>query len=186
MRTSGPARAPGSLWRPLLAAMAALLAGWTAGAEPEARPEKQLEGEVVEVIDGDSLRLLVAGSSIPIRLAQIDAPEKDQPYGSESKAALMEIAAGKKARVTVIDVDRYGRSVGEVYVGELHVNGEMVRRGHAWAYTRYARTLDIIDLEDQARREGRGIWALPESQRDAPWVWRHRERQATPDPGELR
>ena len=55
--------------------MAALLAGWAAGAEPEAGPLKQLEGEVVEVIDGDSLTLLVAGSRIRIRLAQIDAPE---------------------------------------------------------------------------------------------------------------
>jgi endonuclease YncB( thermonuclease family) len=181
MRCSGPAT--GLPWKPLLAA---LIAGWAAGAEAQAGPESQLEGEVVEVIDGDSLTLLAAGSRIAIRLAQIDAPELDQPYGPESKAALTGLAAGRTARVTVVGLDRYGRSVGEVYVGGLHLNAEMVRRGHAWAYTRYARTLDIIDLEDEARRAERGIWALPESQRDAPWVWRHRERRATPDPGELR
>ena len=80
----------------------------------------------------------------------------------------------------VIDVDVYGRSIGEVFVGELHVNAEMVRRGHAWAYTRYVRGLEIVDLESEARAAGRGLWQLPEAQRDAPWQWRHSAKQSLP------
>ncbi len=139
-----------------------------------------LSGRIVSITDGDTLTLLVDREQIRIRLAQIDAPESAQPYGKKSKAALSELAFGKRARVEVVDVDRYGRTVGEVYVGGLHVNSEMVRSGHAWAYTAYARSLEIIAFEDEARAAGLGLWALPESERDPPWIWRHPHPPKTP------
>ena len=137
-----------------------------------------LEGRVVGIHDGDTLTLLVDERPVKIRLAQIDAPEMRQPYGRRAKAALSDYASGKPARVEVVDVDDYGRSVGEVYVDGVHVNFEMVRQGHAWAYTRYARGVEIVDLENEARAARRGLWRLPEEQRDPPWVWRHRGRQS--------
>ena len=139
-----------------------------------------LEGRVVGVTDGDSLTLLVGREELKIRLAQIDAPERGQPYGSRSKQALSDLAYGRTAQVRVIDIDAYGRSVGEVYVDGVHVNSEMVRQGYAWAYTRYARSTDIIDLEKEARTARVGLWSLPEDQRDAPWVWRHDRRKRPP------
>ena len=138
-----------------------------------------LAGKVVSVTDGDTLDLLVDGRKVRIRLAQIDAPEKAQPYGKRSTAALYSMAFGKSARVVVVDVDRYGRSIGDVYVGDLYVNREMVRRGHAWAYTRFSPSVEILDVEDAARAEERGLWTLPESERDAPWIWRHSRRKPT-------
>ena len=142
-----------------------------------------LEGRVVGIGDGDTLTLLVDARPVKIRLAQIDAPELRQPYGRRAKAALSDYAFGKPARVEVVDVDDYDRRVGEVYVAGVHVNFEMVRQGHAWAYTRYARGVEIVDLENEARAAQRGLWRLPEAQREPPWVWRHRGRrpQAQPD-----
>jgi endonuclease YncB( thermonuclease family) len=140
-------------------------------------PAAVLEGRVVGITDGDTLTLLVDGRSVRIRLAEIDAPEMGQPYGRQAKAALSKLAFGRSARVEVVDEDDYGRQVGEVHVGGVHVNFEMVRQGHAWAYTRYARSTEVIDLESEARRAGRGLWRLPESQRDPPWNWRHGERR---------
>jgi endonuclease YncB( thermonuclease family) len=147
-----------------------------------------LSGRIVSITDGDTLTLLVDREQIRIRLAQIDAPESAQPYGKKSKAALSELAFGKTARVEVVAVDRYGRTVGEVYVGGLHVNSEMVRSGHAWAYTVYSRSLEIIAFEDEARAAGLGLWALPESERDPPWIWRHPHSPKTPpvDPSSFR
>jgi endonuclease YncB( thermonuclease family) len=49
---------------------------------------------------------------------------------------LSKLAFGKRARVVVVDRDRYGRSVGRVYVGDMDVNAEMVRRGAAWVCRR--------------------------------------------------
>jgi endonuclease YncB( thermonuclease family) len=143
-----------------------------------AGPGAVLEGRVVGVADGDTLTLLVERRPVRIRLAQIDAPEIGQPYGRRSKAALSELVFGKPAQVAVVDEDDYGRQVGEVYVAGVHVNFDMVRQGHAWAYTRFARSTEVIDLESDARRAGRGLWRLPESQRDPPWVWRQRGRRS--------
>jgi endonuclease YncB( thermonuclease family) len=144
-----------------------------------------LTGRVVGVTDGDTLTLLVDREKIRIRLAQIDAPESNQPYGKQAKAALSTLAFGKQARVEVVDIDRYGRTVGEIFVDEIDVNHEMVREGHAWAYTKYSHTTEIIGLEDSARAANKGLWALPENQREPPWLWRHRPREPRPKPGPL-
>ena len=148
-------------------------------------PPRTLTGRVVGITDGDTLTLLVDREQVRVRLAQIDAPESDQSYGKKAKAALSALAFGKQARVEVVDIDRYGRTVGEVFVDGIDVNREMVREGYAWAYTKYSHTAEIIELEDSARAANKGLWALPESQREPPWLWRHPPRAPRPEPGPL-
>jgi endonuclease YncB( thermonuclease family) len=92
----------------------------------------ELVGKVVGITDGDTLTLLVGRREVKIRLAEIDTPERRQPYGSRAKEALSKLAFGKRARVVVVDQDRYGWTVGRVYVGDVDVNAELVRRGAAW------------------------------------------------------
>ncbi len=160
----------------------AFMAAWAQATS--AAPPRELTGQVTRVIDGDTLELTAPGNTVVrIRLAQIDAPEKSQPYGERATAALAALTLGKLARVEVVDLDRYGRTVGEIYTEDLHVNKEMVRQGHAWAYTRYVNSLAIIDLEDEARQHQRGLWKLPPAERDPPWEWRRRRRsQGAPEP----
>ncbi|MBW2542941.1 MAG: thermonuclease family protein [Deltaproteobacteria bacterium] len=178
-------------WSPWLLALAAAVfaaSGCPAATDLPSASDADvsfLEGRVVGITDGDTLTLLVGREQVRIRLAQIDAPESDQPYGKKSKAALSALAFRKQAHVEVVDVDRYGRTVGEVFVGDVDVNREMVREGHAWAYTRYSHSTEIIELEDEARAARKGLWALPESQREPPWLWRHPPRAARPEPGPL-
>jgi endonuclease YncB( thermonuclease family) len=140
-------------------------------------PESEAFGVVSRVIDGDSLELAISGSQLKIRLAEIDAPERDQPYGSEATAALEKLVQGRGVRIEVVAIDRYGRTVARVYRGRLDVNAEMVRRGNAWAYTRYAETVEIINAEDEARAGRRGLWKLPPTDREAPWTWREKRRR---------
>jgi len=72
---------------------------------------------------GDTLTVLMASKEqIKVRLAEIDTPEKKQPYGTRAKQALSKLAFGKAARVVEVDRDRYGRVVGRVYVGDVDVN----------------------------------------------------------------
>jgi len=171
-----------------LSAAVLLLPGCPAGSEfaPTSGAESRiLDGRVVGITDGDTLTLLVDREQIRIRLAQIDAPESDQPYGKNAKAALSALAFGKQARVEVVDIDRYGRTVGEVFVDGIDVNYEMVREGHAWAYTKYSHTTEIIELENGARAAKKGLWALPENQREPPWLWRHAPRAPRPRSGPL-
>jgi endonuclease YncB( thermonuclease family) len=134
-------------------------------------------GKVVGVSDGDTLTLLVPdGASyrqVKVRLGEIDTPESRQPYGERAKQTLSDLAYNKPARVVVQDTDKYGRTVGRVYVGNLDVNAEMIRQGAAWAYRQYLKDQSLLALEQQAKTAKRGLWALPEAQRMPPWEWRH-------------
>ncbi len=78
-------------------------------------------GKVVHITDGDTLKILVKGRMLKIRLAEIDTPEKGQPFGTKAKKALARMAFNKQARVVEVTKDRYKRIVGRVYVDNLYV-----------------------------------------------------------------
>lgn len=139
-----------------------------------------LVGKVVSVADGDTLTVLVQGNrQVKVRLAQVDAPERGQPHGTRSRQALAELAFQATVTVQVKEIDRYGRTVGTVFVDGRDVNAELVRRGAAWVYARYATDPALYELQSQAQRDGRGLWSLPEAQRVPPWQWRRERRGAS-------
>ena len=136
-----------------------------------------LHGRIVGISDGDTATLLTPSHrQVHIRLAEIDAPEHHQPYGERARQELAGLIWRREVRVEVEGHDRYGRTIGRVFVGPLDVSAEMVRRGGAWIYLRYARDPALAPLEAEARRERRGLWDAAEAQRGPPWAWRHRER----------
>ncbi len=76
----------------------------------------------------------------------------------------------------------YGRLVAIVYAGDVDVNAELVKQGHAWAFRKYMRKTedaDLCALEQAARSDKRGLWALPANERIAPWEWRKRGNRPT-------
>jgi endonuclease YncB( thermonuclease family) len=139
-------------------------------------PAAEYLGQVVGITDGDTLTLLVPdGASykqVKVRLGEIDTPESRQPYGERAKQALSDLAYNKQARVVVQDTDKYGRTVGRVYVGSLDVNAELVKQGAAWVYRQYLKDQSLLALEQQAKAAKRGLWGLPETERCPPWDWR--------------
>jgi len=170
--------------RARLVAIVACLWALAAGAGAEL-----IEGRVVAVYDGDTIDVLVGKRPVRVRLAGIDTPERGQPWADRSKRALAARVAGKPVRVIGLDVDAYGRTVGEVYADDVCVGCELVREGHAWVYRRYSDDPVLLALEADARARGAGLWSLPESQRIPPWEWRARaprseppQRATRPDP----
>ncbi len=132
-----------------------------------------LSGRVIGITDGDTVTLLTSDKQqVRIRLAEIDAPESGQPYGNKSKQKLSELIFGKDVRVVVQTTDRYGRTVGRPYAGDLDVCEEMVRAGAAWVYRQYVIDKSLFDIEIEAREAKRGIWGLSEAQNMPPWEWR--------------
>jgi endonuclease YncB( thermonuclease family) len=128
-------------------------------------------GNVVEIADGDTLTVLTASTKQhKIRLAEIDAPEKHQPFGSKSKQSLSELCFGKDAEITPRVRDRYQRIVARVKCAGVDANAEQVNRGMAWVYRRYAKDHDLYVLEHGAKVEKRGLWA--DSSPTPPWQWR--------------
>jgi endonuclease YncB( thermonuclease family) len=153
-----------------LAAVCAVLwsstLGWAAAAG------ESWDGRIVRVLDGDSLVLRVERVDIPLRLARIDAPEWNQPHGRTAHRVLSGWVLNKRVHVDVVDTDRYDRSVVEMFVDGIHINREMVRNGHAWAYTRYGGSAAVIELEREARAARCGLWELPSGLRQTPFSWR--------------
>ncbi len=136
-----------------------------------------LVGKVIAVHDGDTLTLLPANKQqVKVRLGEIDTPELAQPYGSKAKVALSDLVFGREVRVVVQDIDRYGRTVGRVYVGSTDVNAELVKTGAAWVYRQYLRDQSLLPLEAQAKADKAGLWALQPDQRLPPWEWRRQEK----------
>lgn len=137
-----------------------------------ATAEEQI-GRVVGIADGDTLTILDdRKQQIKVRLAEIDTPESAQPYGTRAKQELSRLVHGKTVIVKIQGIDRYGRMVGRVYVGELDVNAEMVKLGAAWVYRKYASDQSLYALEKQAKQKRAGIWNLPEAEQIPPWEWR--------------
>jgi endonuclease YncB( thermonuclease family) len=134
------------------------------------------EGVVVSVADGDTLTLATGREKIRIRLAGIDAPEKNQPYGLESKAALSNLCLQQHAKAEVRDHDRYGRMVAVVHCQEKNANAEQVRQGMAWVYDDYARQdTDLYAHQEAARQNKAGLWR--DKKPTPPWEFRRGEKQ---------
>lgn len=83
-----------------------------------ARKEK-----VVRVIDGDTF--MTASRKSPIRLANVDAPEKGKRGSKKATDTLKKMISGKEVTIDTKARDRYGRSVANVKVGRKSVNKAM-------------------------------------------------------------
>lgn len=138
--------------------------------------QRTYQGKVVKVTDGDSIKILHEGKALIIRLAEIDAPERGQPFWKKSKEALVDYVAGKEVQIIEVDIDRYERVVGQVYVRELWVNGALVRGGFAYVYPEYATSERLYKFERDAKESKTGIWKLPKNERVKPWEWRKQKR----------
>lgn len=144
-----------------------------------------LEGKVVRVADGDTVTLLdVDRRQHTIRLSGIDAPERLQPYGQQSRKHLAHGVLGKTVRVEYEKADRYGRLVGKVMDGERDANLAQIQAGLAWHYKRYqseqvSTDRETYDLAEKAARQQRqGLWHFKEP--EAPWDFRMRKRAGQP------
>ncbi len=137
-----------------------------------------LSGKVVRVADGDTIAILTPEKEeVKIRLVEIDAPEKDQPYGQKSKQALSDLVFGRDVRVEWDKTDKYKRTLGRVFVGDTDVNLQQVKNGAAWAYTKYLTDSRIKQAENEARFARIGLWALQADQITPPWEWRHSKQK---------
>jgi micrococcal nuclease len=128
---------------------------------------KSFEGEVKEVIDGDTIMLQ---SGEKVRYIGIDAPEMKSPpkkgryYGKESYNLNKELVEGKKVRLELEEQKRdfEGRLLAHVFLGDLLVSTELVKQGQARVATfppniKYEELL--IKMEKEARKNKRGLWA---------------------------
>jgi endonuclease YncB( thermonuclease family) len=136
-----------------------------------------IEGRVVAVTDGDTVRLLsVSNVEYKVRLTGIDAPEKAQAFGLASKGNLSRLVFNKVVIAECPKTDRYRRQLCKLLLDGQDINLEQVVDGFAWHYTFYQKDQEVDDrakyseAEAEARSLNKGLWH--ETQPVAPWVYR--------------
>ena len=130
-----------------------------------------IQGRVVRVSDGDTITILDEGKvQHKIRLNRIDAPEKSQAFGEASRKHLANMVANKVVKVEWAKKDKYGRILGEVFVGDVNANLKMVQGGMAWHFKRFDNTKEYALAENEARAKKIGLWNDPKP--IPPWEFR--------------
>lgn len=124
---------------------------------------EEFNAQVIAVMDGDTVMVLRDGKRLKIRLANIDAPEKAQEYGAESRQSLLDMLQKKQVHVNSLAMDNYGRMVAELSVDGSSLNAEQVRRGMAWEYSHFHSNKVYLALQSEAQQARRGLWAQPGS-----------------------
>ncbi|MFZ5522971.1 MAG: thermonuclease family protein [Pseudomonadota bacterium] len=130
----------------------------------------QFAARVIAVLDGDTILVMRdSGPPVKVRLADIDAPEKEQPGGIASKKSLSELVLHKQIDVDDRATDAYGRLVAHLTADGKSVNEEQVRRGMAWEYSNYHGNKTYVSLQSEAQQARRGLWAGAEIMEPAQW-----------------
>jgi len=124
------------------------------------------------VVDGDTVHATKNGQLYKIRLTEIDAPERDQPFGKQSTNNLKVLLRKGFIDVDLKGQDIYKRYLGRIYVGGEDINKKMVSTGSAWVYDKYVTDESFYVEQKKAQKDRLGIWADEEAM--PPWKWRQR------------
>lgn len=134
------------------------------GEPPTLAPPSNVQGEqatVSDVIDGDTIDVLMNGVGYRVRYVGVNTPERDETCYSEATNANAGMVAGQTITMTrdQSNTDRYGRLLRYIYVGNVFVNEQLVIQGYAEAVEYQPDTLHTAyfrDLEVQARNANVG------------------------------
>lgn len=132
------------------------------------------ESKCVSVKDGDTIVVSHRGKLIDIRLYGIDTPEVGQDFGSKAKVFLSNLVYNKRIEIIPKTVDKYGRTVGLLFLDGTNVCQRMVESGHAWVYRKYCTEHfceDWLEFEQNAQKKGIGLWGGNDAP-TPPWLYR--------------
>lgn len=120
------------------------------------------------VIDGDTIDI----RGTRLRLAGIDAPELDDPYGQVAKFALIRLCKGQVIRAVADGDQSYERLVATCYLPDgRDLSAEMVKAGHAIDWAKFStgkyRHLEPDGIRKKlwrcdARQKGRAPTRMPD------------------------
>lgn len=137
-----------------------------------------LQGTVVAIADGDTLTVLdTSRQQHTVRLAGVDAPERNQPFGEKSRTNLARLALNQEAIVEWSRTDATGQLIGKLLVAGQDAGLQQLKEGMAWWRSQYVSDQPAQDraayglAESQARLYRFGLWN--DKNPMPPWNWRH-------------
>jgi micrococcal nuclease len=135
--------------------------------------QSTLTAKVVGVKDGDTVVVLDSlNNQTTLRLAEVDTPEKSQPFGTKAKQYTSDQVYLKTIKYVVTDTDRYGRSIAMIYYDSdnKYLSAEIIKAGMGWHYKRYSTSTTLANFEVKAKKDKIGLWV--DNNPIAPWEWR--------------
>ena len=134
-------------------------------------------GQVVRVIDGDTIEVMHLGKAERVRLHGVECPEVGQPYGERARKYTSTHTLRKKVTVIVHDTDKDGRTIGQVILPDMsNLNIVLISAGLAWWHETYAPEDKILmDVQKSAKAAKRGLWADPNPV--PPWEWKSESKK---------
>lgn len=138
----------------------------------------QTTAKVIGIKDGDTILVLDKDNNqLTLRLAEVDCPEKGQPFGKNSKQFTSDLVYGKQIKYYKTNSDRYGRTIAKVYFNkDQYLSEEIIKKGYGWWYFQYSDNENLGVLESKARALKLGLWSGTETV--SPWEWRKAKRAA--------
>jgi micrococcal nuclease len=121
-------------------------------------------GRVVRVVDADTYDVLARSTTYRIRLAEVDAPEPDQPFGPQAADSVARLLSpNRTVLLTRRGVDLYGRTLATVRLPvadkpALALDSLLVVRGWAWAWGPKRRVAGRAAQQAAAVAARRGLW----------------------------
>lgn len=130
------------------------------------------------VYDGDTVQLKNASGKFKFRLTDIDAPERNQPYGLKARRALMKLCQGDAIRVKadIVGKDKYQRQLGKLQCNDTDASFYLLEHGYAWYPYKFSRNPILKKVAANARNNKAGLWQ--DSKPTPPWVWRKHNAQS--------
>ena len=118
---------------------------------------------VTRIIDGDNLELDTGES---VRLYGVNCPEKNKPLSQESIDLTTKLALNQQIRIEYqpnYPKDRWGRILGYVFIGDTHLNEELVKSGlcEVVIYQKRAKLIyqdELVDAQNLAKEQKLGKW----------------------------
>ena len=119
---------------------------------------ESLTGQVIAVVDGDSIKVETGLTVYNIELIGIDAPEIGQKFGNHAVNYLSELVNKRSVMVDLYQSDRFGNFEGELFLDGVSINKLLLQDGFAWARRDIARGSLWSGLESLARDQNFGLW----------------------------
>ena len=128
--------------------------------------------QLVEVVDGDTIKVQMNGKTETVRLLLIDTPESVhpskpvQPFSKEASKYTEDLLrdADVELELGIGERDKYGRLLAYVYADGKSVQESLLKKGLARvAYVFEPNTKYVDEYQDiqmKAQQEGVGIWSI--------------------------
>jgi micrococcal nuclease len=137
--------------------------------------------KVSYVYDGDTVKLqsLQSGQEIKLRITDIDAPERNQSYGKQSRRALIKLCTGNDIQIDakLTGTDQYHRHLGKLYCNNTNASLYLLQQGLAWHNAKYSTDSMMRSAAAKARAQKVGLWKQHNPM--PPWVWRRKNLPAS-------